>query len=66
VLYALGLPVADDFVGRAHTELFRPAFRELRPLRRVPTWGRPRQGRATASEADEELVRELKALGYLR
>jgi predicted AlkP superfamily phosphohydrolase/phosphomutase len=66
VLYALGLPVADDFVGRARTELFRQAFRDRQPLRRVATWGKPRQGRATASEADAELVRELKALGYLR
>jgi predicted AlkP superfamily phosphohydrolase/phosphomutase len=66
VLFALGLPVADDFAGRARPELFREEFRSRHPLRRIATWGKPRDGRATTSAADAELVRELEALGYLR
>lgn len=66
VLYAMGLPVADDFAGRARTDLFVPAFQRRHPLRHIRTWGKPRPGRATASNVDAELVRELRALGYLR
>lgn len=66
ILYALGLPVAEDFVGRAHTDLFDADFRRRHPLRKVHTWGEPRQGSVTHSAADAELVRELQALGYLR
>ena len=65
LLYALGLPVAEDFVGRAWTELFREAFRRRHPLRTIPTWGKPRQGAAAADGADEEVLRDLRALGYL-
>ena len=66
ILYALGLPVGEDFDGRARTELFSAGFQRRHPLRTVKTWGKPRQGSVTPSAADEELVRELEALGYLR
>jgi predicted AlkP superfamily phosphohydrolase/phosphomutase len=66
ILYALGLPVGEDFDGRARTDLFTAAFQRRHPLRTVKTWGKPRQGIVTPSAADEELVRELEALGYLR
>jgi len=66
ILYALGLPVGEDFDGHARTELFSAGFRRRHPLRTVKTWGEPRQGGVTPSAADEELVRELEALGYLR
>jgi predicted AlkP superfamily phosphohydrolase/phosphomutase len=65
LLYGLGLPVAEDFVGRAWPELFTPAFRRRHPLRSIPTWGKPRQGGTAADGADEEVLRDLRALGYL-
>lgn len=65
LLYALGLPVAEDFDGKARTRLFRAEFREAHPLRTVPSWGEAEEGAATASEIDEELKDELRALGYI-
>jgi hypothetical protein len=34
-------------------------------LREIPTWGKRRAAGPTASSADEALVEELRALGYL-
>jgi predicted AlkP superfamily phosphohydrolase/phosphomutase len=65
LLYALGLPVADDFAGRPWTELFTPALRARQPLRRIASWGALGEGAATPSAADAQLLEELGALGYL-
>jgi predicted AlkP superfamily phosphohydrolase/phosphomutase len=65
LLYGLGLPVADDADGRAWPELFTAEFRRRDPLRTISTWGKPRQAGAAAHGADEEVLRDLRALGYL-
>ena len=65
VLYAIGLPAADDFAGKARTELFSKAFRDAHALQTIPTWGAPTDGENLASEVDEELVDQLRALGYI-
>jgi predicted AlkP superfamily phosphohydrolase/phosphomutase len=66
ILYGLGLPVAEDFAGRPWTSLFTTEFRRTHPLRKVPSWGvREGGGRARTSGADEELLNELRALGYI-
>ncbi len=65
LLYAIGLPVAEDFAGRAQIELFTGAFRDAHPLQTIPTWGAPTRGENRASEVDEELVDQLRALGYI-
>lgn len=65
VLYGLGLPVARDFAGKPWRELFTLAFRERHPLQEIPTWGKRRASGPTSSAADEALVEELRALGYL-
>lgn len=66
LLYGLGLPVAEDFAGRAWTELFTPEARRRLPLRTIPTWGRRQVGGdAKTSPADEKLLDELRSLGYL-
>jgi hypothetical protein len=66
LLYGLGLPVADDFAGRAHQELFTAAFRAAHPLRRIATWGKRTEGVGpTPSAADQQLLDDLRALGYL-
>ena len=65
LLYALGLPVAADFDGHARTELFQAQFRERFPLRTIPSWGQMEAREAPQSQSDEELLEELRALGYL-
>jgi hypothetical protein len=65
VLYAIGLPAADDFAGQARTEIFSKAFRNAHPLQTIPTWGAPTEGENRASDVDEELVDQLRALGYI-
>jgi len=65
LLYAIGLPVAEDFAGRALTELFTDAFRTTHPLQTIPTWGAPTEGEGRASDIDEELLDQLRALGYI-
>jgi len=67
ILYALGLPVAEDFAGRARTELFREEVRRSTPLRTIKTWGtRQGTGQGKSSKADEELLNQLRSLGYIR
>ena len=65
ILYSLGLPVAEDFDGRVRTEIFTDDFRDRVPLQTIPTWGARDQREAPDSQADEELLEELRALGYL-
>ena len=65
LLYAIGLPVAEDFAGRARTELFTGPFRDAHPLQTIPTWGAPTEGVGRSSDVDEELVDQLRALGYI-
>jgi len=65
LLYALGLPVAEDFAGKARTELFTEAFRASRRLRTIPSWGTMASWRVESSPVDAKLVEELRALGYL-
>lgn len=66
LLYGLGLPVADDFAGRAYQELFTAEFRAAHPLRRIATWGkRAEAAKPTPSASDQQQLDELRALGYL-
>jgi len=67
ILYALGLPVGEDFAGQARTALFKEEFRRAYPPRTIKTWGtRQGAGGAKASKADEDLLNELRSLGYIR
>jgi hypothetical protein len=65
ILYALGLPVAEDFAGKARTDLFTESFRSRRRLRTIPSWGTMASWRAETSAVDAKIVDELRALGYL-
>lgn len=65
ILYGLGLPVGEDFAGRAWTELFQEDFRERHPLQTVATWGTEGDGFASPSAQDQQLIDELRALGYI-
>jgi predicted AlkP superfamily phosphohydrolase/phosphomutase len=65
ILYALGLPVAEDFPGRVQVGMFTEAFRAGHPLRTVPSWGTMEAWGVETSPADRRLMEELRALGYL-
>jgi predicted AlkP superfamily phosphohydrolase/phosphomutase len=65
VLHAIGLPVGEDFAGRVMTEIFTASFVASHPLRTIPTWGERVEGDNRASEVDDELVDQLRALGYI-
>lgn len=66
VLYGLGLPVAENFVGHAWTRLYRPELGRRQPLRTIRAWGGSRRPAVRASDADDKIIRELRSLGYLR
>lgn len=65
LLYGLGLPVAENFAGKARTDLFTAAFREAHPVRTIHTWGTRRSAGARTSKEDQKLLEELRALGYI-
>jgi predicted AlkP superfamily phosphohydrolase/phosphomutase len=64
-LYAMDLPVAEGFAGRPWTGLYRKEYREAHPVRKIRSWGVRRAGGARTSGADQKLLEELRALGYL-
>jgi predicted AlkP superfamily phosphohydrolase/phosphomutase len=65
ILYALDLPVAEDFVGKARLDLFTEPLRAAQPLRTVTTHGTRAAGGVVVSPLDERILEELEALGYL-
>lgn len=65
ILFAMALPTAESFDGKARVELFRDGFRRRHPLHTIPTWGEPRDGEGTASAVDEAIIEQLAALGYV-
>ncbi len=66
VLHAMGMPVGEDMAGRVLTEVFDPGWLEQHPVKTIPTWETgERQGQTTESDADEEMLEELRALGYI-
>lgn len=65
ILFAMALPTAESFDGKARVELFRNGFRRRHPLHTIPTWGEPRDGEGTASAVDEAIIEQLAALGYI-
>jgi predicted AlkP superfamily phosphohydrolase/phosphomutase len=65
VLYALGLPVPEDMDGRVLTEIFEPSFVEARPVLRGRPARRPRSRDALSPEETEQIMGQLRGLGYL-
>jgi len=68
VLYLLGAPVGRDMEGVPLTHLLRDDWNEQHPVRYVASYGllEPTEGDAIATEADEQIREELRALGYLQ
>jgi predicted AlkP superfamily phosphohydrolase/phosphomutase len=68
VLHLLDLPYGEDMVGRPIDGLLSEAWLAEHPVSSKPTWETKTQvaaPRATASEDDEALLEELRALGYI-
>jgi len=65
MLYGLGLPVGDDFVGSAYTHLFSAGYQGGHSLESIESWGSAVAGTGTASDMDEELLEDLRSLGYI-
>ncbi len=67
ILYGMGLPLAKDFAGKAWQNLYLPAFRTAHPVATIDTWGKAGPGTATKSaETDQEMLEQLRALGYIQ
>lgn len=66
VLYGLDLPVAENFAGRAWTELYSRSYRKAHAIRTIRSWGAPRPAVVSPSAADAALLQELRSLGYIR
>lgn len=69
LLHLAGLPVAKDMRGVVVTDVFTRTFLETHPIRRIDTYETSRPAarpEPMESPVDEELVRRLKALGYVQ
>jgi hypothetical protein len=68
VLYALGVPVAQDLASGPALALFPDAFVMSHPPATMPTYGsvrsQPRAGKGRA--LDREMIERMRSLGYLR
>lgn len=68
ILALLGIPVPEDMDGRVLTELVDPAFWREHPVRFVPSYDHvaARQKLPDETQMDEEMIEQLRALGYVR
>ena len=63
----LGVPAAKDQEGVVLVDLLDPAWLAAHPVRYVSSWGtREETAGAIATEADERIREELRALGYIK
>jgi hypothetical protein len=68
ILYAMGEPLARDMDGRALTEAFSEAPPRMRDEQWVRTYGtgtKPAKDRAPSREAEQEMLDDLRTLGYI-
>jgi predicted AlkP superfamily phosphohydrolase/phosphomutase len=69
VLYTLGLPVPEDLEGRVPQQIFEPGYVEAHPIRQgLPArqqQGIVRQSVTMDADIEAEIVKQLKALGYM-
>ena len=65
-LYLLGLPVGEDMDGRVLVEALAPELLAERPVEWTPTHDTGmRGGKPRRSPVDEDILKELKTLGYV-
>ncbi|MEZ5317851.1 MAG: alkaline phosphatase family protein [Vicinamibacterales bacterium] len=67
VLYAVGVPVADDLAAPPAIDLFSPAFVAAHAVRHVTTYGpRISPPRPAGRPLDREMIERMRSLGYVR
>lgn len=64
--WLLGLPIAYELVGTPLTEAFDPDFVERHRSARVVSYGPREAGESMPSAADEEMLKSLRSLGYIK
>ena len=70
ILYSLGLPVPEDLEGRVPTEIFEPSQLQSRPVafEKSTRSAEPARGQTTPpvdADMEEEVLKQLRALGYM-
>ena len=66
VLHLLGLPRSRELDGQVLESAFTDAFRREHPVRLVDSYGRRPASRSARSDFDEDVLEQLKSLGYIQ
>jgi len=66
VLHLLGLPKSRELGGRVLESALSETFRRDHPVRLVDSYGRRPPSRAAQSDFDQDVLEQLKSLGYIR
>ena len=68
LLYTIGLPAAQDMDGKVLTDVFDEAYLSRKPVAFIKSYedGKRRKPSERNSAADEKLLEEFKALGYIK
>ena len=66
VLHLLGLPRSRELDGQVLEAAFSEPFRRDHPVRVVDSYGRRPTARAAQSDFDQDVLEQLKSLGYIQ
>lgn len=66
VLHLLGLPKSRELDGQVLEAALSEAFRRDHPVRLVDSYGRRPPSRAAQSDFDQDVLEQLKSLGYIQ
>jgi hypothetical protein len=66
VLHLLGLPKSRELEGRVLEAALNEPFRNAHPVRSVDTYGRRPPARPADSAFDQDVLEQLKSLGYIQ
>ncbi|HXK11770.1 MAG TPA: alkaline phosphatase family protein [Vicinamibacteria bacterium] len=66
VLHLLGLPKSRELEGHVLEAAFSEAFRRDHPVRLVDSYGARTPSRPARSDFDQDVLEQLKSLGYIR
>lgn len=66
VLHLLGLPKSRELDGRVLEPALSESFRRNHPVRLVASYGRRPPSRAAQSDFDQDVLEQLKSLGYIQ
>jgi hypothetical protein len=66
VLHLLGVPTSRELEGRVLESALSESFRREHPVRTVDTYGRRPPSRPAQSAFDQDVLEQLKSLGYIQ